>query len=537
MEGGPERTNVSFRPSSSVTNEWTFKMTPGDLTVDLEFTHDFPDPANASLAAVYPSAGSISPDFTKDNFNYTVAVPFGTTEFSISALAENPYLAPEMLPEDGSGYSLLDADLMSAENGGPLPEGPSNYEITLTSEDGSVKKTYNIDVICLPDLSLKTFQITRADKDFARDLASLDQQTVYLPYYEGLTVVAESNDGGASVSVLPSAAVSGLNPIAPASVTVAVSKGLPGVDPKYTAKSYVLNLYYGEGMAPEPLAEGGYVSFMPGESGDVYYEVHTFLAPGESTLSFVDKSMRSVQADYLIVAGGGGAGGSRNQATDCGGGGGAGGLLYKNGETLRLSGGSVSVTVGKGGAGGAVQIRGVSGGTSSIGNVEVIGGGGGGPGSESGRNDVLCGGDGGSGGGGGAGGGTSIGNGGNHNNANGVLGNAGGAGGTDTSGGGGGGAGGEGNGGNDNSNNMSVGGMGWQPSGDSDWIKKVITGVEWFSRGGAGGVLDASKAVPAVTGTKYGDGGAAANSITTPGGKGADGIVIIRFPHTEPSGN
>ncbi|MDR0685003.1 MAG: hypothetical protein LBF83_07730, partial [Spirochaetaceae bacterium] len=27
MEGGPERTNVSFRPSSSVSNEWTFRMT------------------------------------------------------------------------------------------------------------------------------------------------------------------------------------------------------------------------------------------------------------------------------------------------------------------------------------------------------------------------------------------------------------------------------------------------------------------------------------------------------------------------------
>jgi hypothetical protein len=43
MEGGPERTNVSFRPASGVTNEWTFRMTPGDLTITVDFTQDYPD--------------------------------------------------------------------------------------------------------------------------------------------------------------------------------------------------------------------------------------------------------------------------------------------------------------------------------------------------------------------------------------------------------------------------------------------------------------------------------------------------------------
>ena len=345
MEGGPERTNVSFLQSTGVSNEWTFSMTPGDLIIDVEFTHDYPDQSNASLSAISPSAGVISPGFAKDTLSYTITVPPGTAEFSISARAENSYLTPVLLPEGGGG-SLLDADLMSGDNGGPLSEGLNHYTITVTPNEGE-SKTYSIDVILLPDLSLQTFKIVKEEEDFERDLAAVDTQNVYIPYAEGLTVVAEANGDGASVNQEP-ADIPSLNVGSDhVKVTVTVSKSA-GAAGEYS-KDYVLNLYYGDGMDPDPLADGGYVSFIPGESAGVYYEIHTFVYTGaDQALVFKEASSseKPLMAWVLVVAGGGGGGGALYPSN----GGGAGGVVeHKN---YPLTAGTYSVTVGTGGAGG-----------------------------------------------------------------------------------------------------------------------------------------------------------------------------------------
>lgn len=158
--------------------------------------------------------------------------------------------------------------------------------------------------------------------------------------------MAEANYGGADVTISPETIPALKVGSEAVTVTVTVSKDLAGVDTEYTRRDYTLALYYGEGMDPDPLADGGYVSFIPGESAGSYYEAHTFLEPGESRLSFFDASLAEVEADILIVAGGGGAGGSLWGGG--GGGGGAGGLLYQPGQTLTLTEGSVPVTVGKG---------------------------------------------------------------------------------------------------------------------------------------------------------------------------------------------
>ena len=514
MEGGPERTNVSFRPSTSVSNEWTFRMTPGDLTIDVEFTQD-PDETTADLSALYASAGAISPDFAKDKTDYTITVPFGTAAFSISAQAENPYLEPVLLPAGGSGGSLLDEDL-------PLVEGLNEYEITVSSGDKSRTSTYNIDVILLPDLSLKTFKIVNEEKGFERDLAPQDTQTVYLPYADGLTLVAEANDGYAEVTTSP-ASIPTLSRMSNYTVKVTVSKDLAGVDTKYKSKDYVLNLQYVGDVDLTPLASGGYVSFIPSGTEGFYYEVHTFLNPGDDTLLFSDTSLTEVQADILVVGGGGGAGGN-DDGNDRGGGGGAGGLLVQAGQTLTLTDGSVAVTVGEGGPGGAQHTQGTDGGASSIGTIPVPGGGGGGSGND--LNSRIDGKSGGSGGGAGAGGSSSSGNPGTGANGdNDVQGKNGGTAGQN-GGGGGGGAGSV--GGAASGNYAGAGGAGWKPSGNTGWEwVETVTATDEFSRGGRGG--SAAGEAAGVPGVNYGDGGSGSNSYGATGTAGQSGIVIVRF--------
>jgi hypothetical protein len=293
-------------------------------------------------------------------------------------------------------------------------------------------------------------------------------------------------------------------------------------------KEYALTV--SRGSSPPLMAEGGTPQFIL--DNGINYEVHTFTASG--SLSFFNASTESIVADYLIVAGGGGAGGPRsNNGADMGGGGGAGGLLYQTGETLDLTGGSVTVTVGRGGYGGNVDNSGQDGDYSSIGNIAVPGGGFGG----------RVGSDGNVGGSGGSGGGngsntasssesatTSTGKTNTASNTvnvhSGVLGNGGGIAGGHPGGGGGGAtsAGATGSGGYPGP--AGAGGAGWKPSeaAGAAWIT-TVTGTTEFAHGGAGGQRGESTAAA----DDYGDGGEG-SSASSRAGRG--GIVIIRFPYS-----
>jgi hypothetical protein len=495
LDGVPGKNSVSFHPSSSENNEWTFKMMPGDLVITIDFTTEA-DENTAFLDSLYASNGVISPDFARDNYDYTIAVPSGTKEFSISAQAENPYLEPELRqvsPE--SGVKELDDDLT-------LTEGLNEYTITVTSQDEKTKKEYRIKAIKRPDLTLQTFKITNNTDNFERELVPQAMQDVYVPYRGGLLIEVNTNDSYASISQSPpTVPVLSEYINVPAAVTVTVSKSLSGVAAEYTTKSYALNLHYIADMDLTPLAEGGYVGFIPAETPGAYYEVHTFLK--SDALSFFDKSTTSIKADYLIVAGGGG--GVQNWW------GSSGGALYKTGETLTPAGASISVTVGEGGNGGSNSADGGNGAASSIGAVAVPGGGGGGSGQT--PNSPRPGISGGSGGGGSAGF-ESYGSGGASTAANGIMGHRGGNGIDNMLGGGGGGGGGG-------------AGAPWVPAGEAEWLISVA-GSE-FSRGGNGsGISDAGKG---ADGQNYGNGGSGGGKYGS-GGAGHSGIVIIRFPYS-----
>jgi hypothetical protein len=496
-------------------------MTPGDLVITVEFTTEA-DEKTAYLGSLYAGSGVISPDFARDNYDYTIAVPFGTEEFSISAQAENPYLEPELRqlsPE--SGDKELDDELT-------LTEGLNEYTITVTSQDGSATKEYRIKAVKLPDLSLADFKIT-AGMDFEQYLPPFDTQSVYVPYANGITVVAAANGAGAAVNSPVSA--NNLKVNEPTAVTVTVSKTLSGVDTSLTAKNYILNLYYGEGMPPDPLSEGGYVSFVPGNNGaNSYDEVHTFLADtaaagGQAAYSLVFKdSTYPLTVEVLVVAGGGG-GGSTNGATSSGGG--AGRFVYHpafnvSGNGAWDSAGTISVKVGAGGSGG-----GSGGGQGGNGGVsEFV--------RHSGYKIITPGGGGGAGNGGTARPGNNGGSGGGSHynyptnaapgsyrttasagtapNEDGVL-NLG------------------------NGGHSYRGGGAGEASGGGEGIgaQSAISGEsKWYAGGGSTGGSEKYGAGLFANGDSgTGDGGGGGNGGGNPraGGKGGSGIVIVRFPH------
>jgi autotransporter-associated beta strand protein len=227
-------------------------------------------------------------------------------------------------------------------------------------------------------------------------------------------------------------------------------------------------------------------------------------------------------ADYLIVGGGGGGGG------DNGGGGGAGGVLTNlGGNRLSINGGqNYTVTVGNGGSGGPVNVKGSNGGNSSVFGYTAIGGGGGGGGS---------GGQGpGTGGSGGGGDGETAANG-----ASGTIGqgNQGGRGvGYDRAGGGGGGAG-----------SAGANGQGSDGGDGGNGIQNAITGSSTYYAGGGGGGPANFSSLTSIGGlggggnggpgsgtsgtsnTGSGGGGAGWNGSSANGGAGGSGIVIIRY--------
>jgi len=268
---------------------------------------------------------------------------------------------------------------------------------------------------------------------------------------------------------------------------------------------------------------------------NVVYRVHSFTSVG--TTNFVVSGLGSNPfVEYLIVAGGGGGGDGR------GGGGGAGGFIT-NGLTISQTSHTVVV-----GAGGASRARG---GNSSVFGVTAIGGGYGG--THVAENNGVSGGS-----GGGAsmnyssvqplGGAGTAGQGSSGGNSQGAINNP-----RNTGGGGGaGGAGISGNGGN------LAGTVGTRPNGGAGLSSSLRTGAAVFYAGGGGGARGigpgetAYNSAPLGLGQAGGGNGqdihnsinstsAVANSgsggggSTGGGGKaGGSGIVIIRYPLTNP---
>jgi hypothetical protein len=307
-----------------------------------------------------------------------------------------------------------------------------------------------------------------------------------------------------------------------------------------TSASTTVGIWLGQSAFEPIIASGGTVAEIL--VGGVTYKVHTFNSSG--TLSVTSLGSTNY-ADYLIVAGGGGGGGYFS-----GGGGGAGGLITSvsgassgggagPSSMVNLGISNYTVVVGIGGTGGNgfATTDGANGGNSSFAGIISIGGGGGGSGARS----AISGG---SGGGGGGNGGTGA----SGQSGQGFSGGNGLAFSERYGAGGGGGAGSAGQNGNTSTSgaagigvissingNASYyaggGGAGTHTGTDST---RTLGGLGGGGDGGLGGGNNSG--FPGIANTGGGGGGATyQNNTGALGGNGASGIVIIRYPITDPN--
>jgi hypothetical protein len=280
-----------------------------------------------------------------------------------------------------------------------------------------------------------------------------------------------------------------------------------------------------------------YVANGTNGTNGVTYRVHSFTTTGSSVFQ-VTNAGSTGQVDYLIVAGGGGGG------LQAGGGGGAGGLL--TGSTV-VNVASYTITVGSGGAGGNLSANGLNGSPSQAFGLSAVGGGGGQSMSLSSPST------GGSGGGGqrnlGTGNalGTARGLGTSPQGNNGGFGRDGGG---DTSAGGGGGGAGQAGADATSNGSQAFGGLG------GNGVQSSITGTATFYAGGGGGGNGSGGS--ATTSGGLGGGGTGQRGLTVGGnatantggggggggaipgdgrggGNGGSGVVIIRYPLTNPN--
>jgi hypothetical protein len=305
-----------------------------------------------------------------------------------------------------------------------------------------------------------------------------------------------------------------------------------------TSESTTVALWLGASAFEPIIATGGEESEI--SISGVIYKLHAFTA----SETFVVSSVGTLQElDYLVVGGGAsGARGFPNSA--CGGGGGAGALRYATGQSITP--GSYTVLVG---AGGATHISsgnyGNNGSDSSLFGVISNGGGAGAT-----YDDAIGASNGNASGGGAGGAGGSF-------KAGGIGGDFGNNGGShtgtgqsnsSTSAGGGGGAtgaatggvanqrGGNGGDGLDLSSlfGTSYGASGVFAGGGGGGASQVGGGFGGAGGGAPGGALNSSGSQGFVN-SGAGGGGGSSTTATVNGGAGGSGIVIIRYPITDPN--
>lgn len=196
----------------TVTGVWTVART---YTVALFRADD----ANARLASLTASAGSLSPAFAGTTTAYALNVPSGTASFTLTPTAAAPAVQSiQVTPEGGTTTTVA-----NGAASGPLPVpalgGQSTVAVKVTAQNGYTTQTYTVTVVQVPssDATLASLAPSAGSLSPAFGSATTTYALVVPNGTASLTLtpratsasvrsITLSRDGGAGVAVASGAA-------------------------------------------------------------------------------------------------------------------------------------------------------------------------------------------------------------------------------------------------------------------------------------------------------------------------------------------
>ena len=98
--------------------------------------------SDASLSALAPSAGALSPAFAAGTTIYTLTVPFGTDTITLAATPRDPHAFAITVSKDGGAPAAVAIGEASPPLDVPALGSTSSLTVKVTAEDGRTQRTY-----------------------------------------------------------------------------------------------------------------------------------------------------------------------------------------------------------------------------------------------------------------------------------------------------------------------------------------------------------------------------------------------------------
>lgn len=176
--------------------------------------------SDATLAYLFPSVGTLTPDFAPATYDYTASVPFGTTDLNVYAL---PMDSLATLTINGSPVNYGDPSPSIS-----LSIGDNVITNTVVSQDATVTNTYLLTVTrsSLADLTSLVLSSGTLAPTFSSSTLNYNANVPYgtnvmnAPF--AITVTPTAEDGGATITVNGSPVISG-SPSDPINLNVGIN--------------------------------------------------------------------------------------------------------------------------------------------------------------------------------------------------------------------------------------------------------------------------------------------------------------------------
>ncbi|WP_291400567.1 cadherin-like beta sandwich domain-containing protein, partial [Daejeonella sp.] len=323
--------------------------------------------ANANLAAITLSAGTLSPVFSNSTTSYTA-----TVDFSIATLTVSPQKANEY------ASVTINNDPITTSKNINLAVGLNAINVVVRAQDGQTSKTYTLQVTRQAASNVSTLASLSVSSGTVASFSSSTTSYNVTSITSTIKVTASPTNSSSTLKINGNATEKGV-----ASSLIPLISGVAVAIPvEVTAQDGITRTTYTLQVTFIPPACSPIETTIT-ENGKTY-KVLTFSTAGDcqwKAPAGVDK------IDYLVVGAGGGTGGSTSGNSAWGnfiggGGGGGGGVLTSQAVSITPR-QTYNIKVGSGGTGGtksdnALTRRASNGGDSQFGSYVAKGGGAGG---------------------------------------------------------------------------------------------------------------------------------------------------------------